>query len=298
MKYCLLNGSVKEKLKELPSDFFSTCVTSPPYWRQRNYDVEGQIGLEETPDEYAKIIVEYFRELKRVLKDDGTLWLNIGDSYASAPTGGISKKKSKWGFGRTHKTMQNALKRPSKQVKGIDDKNLLGIPWRVALGLQRDGWILRQDIIWQKTNPMTESVKDRCTSAHEYIFLFSLKPKYQYNKDAIAEDIYDKNNEIHKKNKRSVWKCGINSYKTEHIATYPIKLIEPCILAGSSKDEWVIDPFSGSGTTGVASLINNRNYCGIELKEDYVKESLKRLNQIEPLFTEKIDIDKLKEIKE
>jgi DNA modification methylase len=257
-----------------------TCVTSPPYFGLRDYGVEGQIGLEPTADEYISELVKVFRCVRDVLADDGTLWLNMGDSYGAG-------------------------------------KQLLGIPWRVALLLQADGWVLRQDIIWNKSNPMPESVTDRCTKAHEYIFLLSKSAKYYYNQEAIREPhtgeaakavemgtkvvgqrginpsarrglTEGQETQFKKqghsgyfgadgkcllnpngKNKRSVWNVATKGYKGAHFATFPPKLIEPCILAGSRPGDIVLDPFMGSGTTAAVAIQHGRQYFGCELNEDY-----------------------------
>ena len=217
-----------ETLKTLESESINTCITSPPYWGLRNYnDEEKQLGMEDTPEEFVDNLVKVFREVKRVLRDDGTVWLNLGDSYSSG--------------GRTTTTNQSlrgdkdyGVTRP-KPSKGIKPKDLIGIPWRVALALQQDGWYLRQDIIWHKPNPMPESVKDRCTKAHEYIFLLSKNVKYYYDNEAIKEDAKFPGGPTGanaKKNKRSVWTITTKPFKGAHFATFPMDLIEPCVLAG------------------------------------------------------------------
>ena len=336
-KYEIRVGNNLDLLKEMPDQSVNCVVTSPPYWGLRDYgtgeweggdencdhvanpnatkkfgneefnkncparemtktkgyyeDVcpkcgavrtDNQLGQEDTPEEFAENLVELFREIRRVLKDDGTVWLNIGDTYGYPP------------------------------------KNLVGIPWRVAFALQDDGWILRQDIIWSKPNPMPESVKDRCTKAHEYIFLFAKNKKYYFDNKSIQEDARnwgtrDRTNgkytsghapilggnhaglvgkeweENPKKNKRSVWTISTKPFKGAHFAVYPIKLIEPCILAGCPKDGVVLDPFSGSGTTGIVAINNGRNYIGLELNPEYAEMSLERIkdecpNTLEEFF--------------
>lgn len=232
------------------------CVTSPPYFGLRNYGVEGQIGLEQTPEEYIAAMVEVFRCVRDVLADDGTLWLNLGDSYG----------------------------------KG---KQLLGIPWRVALALQADGWVLRQDIIWHKTNPMPESVRDRCTKAHEYVFLLSKSERYFFDSEAIKEPADPANHRDSRgirrtpdgqsdhsgfkngrhyetRNKRDVWSVPVKPYKGAHFATFPPALIEPCILAGSRPGDIVLDPFMGSGTTAQVVLQHGRRAIGCELNSEYI----------------------------
>ena len=336
-KYEIKVGNNLDLLKEMPNQSVNCVVTSPPYWGLRDYgtgeweggdedcdhvanpnatkkfgneefnkncparemtktkgyyaDVcpkcgavrtDNQLGQEDTPEEFAENLVELFREIRRVLKDDGTVWLNIGDTYGYPP------------------------------------KNLVGIPWRVAFALQDDGWILRQDIIWSKPNPMPESVKDRCTKSHEYIFLLAKSKKYYFNNESIQEDAknwgtrdrtngkYTSGNapilggnhaglvgkeweENPKKNKRSVWTITTKPFKGAHFAVYPIKLIEPCILAGCPKGGVVLDPFSGSGTTGIVAINNGRNYIGLELNPEYAEMSLERIkdecpNTLEEFF--------------
>ena len=290
----IIYGDCRDKLKELEPECVQMCVTSPPYWGLRDYGHNDQLGLEETPEEYTSNIVEVFSQVKRVLKDDGTLWLNLGDSYSSG--------------GRTTTTNQSlrgdtdyGVTRP-KPSKGIKPKDLIGIPWRVAFALQADGWYLRQDIIWHKPNPMPESVTDRCTKSHEYIFLLSKSAKYFYDNEAIKEKyqalgkprsfgkkgnddrndtdrIYEANDQSGK-NKRSVWTVNTKPYTGSHFAVFPEKLIEPCIQAGSKVGDVVLDPFFGSGTTGEVAERFGRNYIGIELNEDYKSLQQKRCGQM------------------
>lgn len=262
--------------------------------------IDEQIGLEETPDDYISNLVEIFREIKRVLKNDGTLWVNIGDTYG---------QNFRYGGEETASEIQKGNKGTLdfmgiKNNKSTQTKNLIGVPWRLAFALQDDGWILRQDIIWVKPNPMPESVKDRCTKSHEYIFLLSKKKDYFFDNEAIAEEaetlptIRDKNAEGYqadyaggdrfspgarmygangKRNKRDVWTVGVAHNKYTHFATFPEKLVEPCILAGTRKGDTVIDCFSGSGTTGVVAVKNQRNYIGIDLNPDYNKIAEQRI---------------------
>lgn len=248
-----------------------TCVTSPPYFGLRDYGHEGQIGLEKTPEEYIASMVEVFQCVRDVLADDGTLWLNIGDSYGAG-------------------------------------KQLLGIPWKLAFALQSDGWYLRQDIIWHKPNPMPESVRDRCTKAHEYIFLLSKSGRYFFDGDAIKEPAktspvarnkadegyqadYPKGDRFSsgervwgadgKRNKRSVWEVSLRPYKGAHFATFPTALIEPCVLAGSRPNDIVLDPFMGSGTTAQVALQHGRQYLGCELNPEYEELQRERI-EIQP----------------
>lgn len=279
----------------IPDNYVDVCVTSRPYYGLRDYGVDGQIGLEKTPDEYIQRLTAVFREVRRVLKDDGTLWIVIGDSYK--------------------------------------DKSLIGIPWLLAFALRADGWYLRDDIIWVKPNPMPESVRDRCTKSYEHIFMLSKSPRYYFDGEAIAEPTaesttrrlsqnidrqsgssraYGKTNGAMKavapryggkkytatpdifnrtksgnmydyspcRNKRNVWTVTTKPYKGAHFATFPPDLIEPCILAGSRKGGIVLDPFLGSGTTAAVAKQLNRNYIGIEINEGYkplIEERMKRI---------------------
>ena len=262
------------------------CVTSPPYFGLRDYGVGGQIGLEQTPEEYIAAMVEVFRCVRDVLVDDGTLWLNIGDSYAGA---GYSNHKGTGGAQRADGGKQRHL-----SGTGCKNKDLIGIPWMLAFALRADGWYLRQDIIWHKPNPMPESVRDRCTKAHEYIFLFSKKPNYYFDSVAMREPgvmpagtkggkgsaerqgqkgvnarppeykIYDGF-----RNRRSVWTVTTKPYKGAHFATFPPELIEPCVLAGSRPGDTILDPFMGSGTTAMVARKLGRRYIGCELNESY-----------------------------
>jgi DNA modification methylase len=281
----------------------------------RDYGIEGQIGLENTPEEYVEKMVEVFREVKRVLRDDGTLWLNLGDSYAGSGKGAWDNKEvQKEIYVPDKDSPQCKLK---KVPQGLKPKDLVGIPWRVAFALQADGWYLRQDIIWHKPNPMPESVTDRCTKAHEYIFLLSKSDRYYYDNEAIKEpavtagkivkcgpnsraDVdrvpkatlkqdligkarYTGFNEryaerpVENRNKRSVWKVATKPFSEAHFATFPEKLIEPCILAGCPVGGIVLDPFMGAGTTAVVAWKNNRNYLGFELNPSYIVIAEKRL---------------------
>lgn len=305
----ILNGDCIEMMRTLPEKSINCCVTSPPYYGLRDYGHGGQIGLEETPDAFVQKLVEVFREVKRVLRDDGTLWLNLGDSYVSKPTGSLGNfTGAKHGFTGGHSHQIAALKRPDKSGFGIPEKNLIGIPWMVAFALRADGWYLRQDIIWHKPNPMPESVQDRCTKAHEYIFLLSKCSKYYYDIEPIREDIkptsgkingaplrgehilecggrktekreYD---EIKGANKRSVWSVNTKSYEGAHFATYPPELIRPCILAGCPKGGVVLDPFGGSGTTAAVANEEGRDAILCELNPEYIPLINKRLSEVQP----------------
>lgn len=270
----IYQGDCLEGLKNIPSASIDTCVTSPPYFGLRDYGHKGQIGLEPTPEEFVSSMVAVFREVHRVLKEDGTLWLNLGDSYAR--TGGTDKNISKTGkVGNTLKTIELIPNRKQKSPEGLKDKDLMGIPWRVAFALQADGWYLRQDIIWHKPNPMPESVKDRCTKAHEYIFLFSKSSSYYFDADAIKEPGKTTDREF--RNRRSVWTIATRPYSGAHFATFPPDLILPCILAGAPEGGMVLDPFMGSGTTAMVARDNGRFGVGCELNPDYVELIRKRL---------------------
>lgn len=283
-----------------------TCVTSPPYFGLRDYGHEGQIGLEETPEEYIEAMVEVFRCVWDVLEDDGTLWLNIGDSYVHSQPG---RNRNGTGGqivrGEMYCTKNNegASNVGKKLLEvGLKNKDLIGIPWMLAFALRADGWYLRQDIIWHKPNPMPESVQDRCTKAHEYIFLMSKSQKYYYDADAIKDDSINtaeeqeaKRNKIEhkgqrdngdmrhttsgftktgiyeKRNKRSVWTVTTKPYAGAHFAVFPSDLIEPCILAGAPAGGIVLDPFMGSGTTAQVAQHLGRQYIGCELNPAYME---------------------------
>lgn len=309
-------GDVREVLAKLPEKSVNCCVTSPPYWNLRDYGVDGQMGLEKTPEEYVANMVEVFREVKRALRDDGTAWINLGDSSAhgkprltkECKTGGM-----RWCNEQSH-----------LRVPDLKPKDIIGMPWRIAFTLQADGWYLRQDIIWAKPNPMPESVIDRPTRAHEYIFLLSKSKRYYYDREVVKEPCsYDGPNNgvgfghgtdkderqrerIRKtdkqrghsrrhagfndrwdlmtkeeqaangRNKRSVWTVATESFPEAHFATFPGKLIEPCILAGCPEGGTVLDPFGGSGTTTLVSQKLGRNSIYIDLNPEYLQMALKR----------------------
>jgi DNA modification methylase len=279
-----------------------TCVTSPPYFGLRDYGHDGQIGLEETVDEYVAAIVDVFKHVKELLADTGTLWLNLGDSYYNyRPGKGQSLVKQT--VSNTNQDLpQNCARRGNKQA-GLKEKDLIGIPWRVAFALQADGWYLRQDIIWHKPNPMPESVRDRCTKNHEYIFLLTKKSKYYFDNEAIKEPVKEDwgtrdrtDGKYHNEgsgltphsgleksyetaNKRSVWTVTTKPFSGAHFAVFPPDLIEPCVLAGTKSGELVLDPFMGSGTTAAVAQRLNRLYLGCELNEEYKKLQDERLKQ-------------------
>jgi len=298
-----------------------TCVTSPPYYGLRDYGHDGQIGLEETPDAYIKAMVEVFRCVWDVLADDGTLWLNIGDSYSAGKVGrGDQDRNTRNTDGRNTANATDTgapMYAQRKLSEGLKHKDLIGIPWMLAFALRADGWYLRQDIIWHKPNPMPESVTDRCTKAHEYIFLISKSQKYYFDNEAIAEPLAassvarlaqptlakqtgsdrvpGKTNGNMKavgngetRNRRSVWTVTTKPYKGAHFATFPPDLITPCILAGAPAGGIVLDPFMGSGTTAAVAIANGRDYLGCELNPAYkelqdlrIKEALNEILQME-----------------
>ena len=264
---------------------------------------DSQLGLEETPEEYVHNMVEVFREVRRVLRDDGTLWLNLGDSYYNYRPG-KGQSLTKQTVSKSNQDLPQDCSRRGNKIEGLKEKDLVGIPWRVAFALQADGWYLRQDIIWHKPNPMPESVKDRCTKAHEYIFLLSKSNKYYYDNEAIKEptttkDSSNRNRDItklnntpgrarmgglktnnyDKRNKRSVWTVTTKPYKGAHFAVFPTELITPCILAGSKEGDTVLDPFFGSGTTGYVCESLGREWIGVELNDDYAPLQNERIKQ-------------------
>ena len=301
MKDTILFGDCRETLKNLTNSSARMCVTSPPYYGLRDYGGEkNQIGQEESPEEYVKQMVEVFRLVRDVLTDDGTLWLNIGDSYYNYRSDGNYPKQT---VSKTRQDLPQSTPVRGNKLKGLKSKDLIGIPWMLAFALRADGWYLRQDIIWHKPNPMPESVKDRCTKAHEYIFLFSKNKNYFYDNEAIKEPAKDwgtrdrTNGKYHNpgsglaphsgltksystKNKRSVWSVTVKPYKGAHFATYPEDLVEPCILAGSEKGDIVLDPFMGSGTTAMVAKKNSRSYLGCELREEYASLQTARISTI------------------
>jgi len=275
----IIKGDCIKSLKKLDDKSVNTCITSPPYWGLRNYQEYKQLGMEDTPEEFISNLVDVFREVKRVLRDDGTVWLNLGDTYCgTGHKGNYTDPKHKEGRNGQKIALNN-------KIDGLKSKDLVGIPWRVALALQQDGWYLRQDIIWHKPNTMPESVKDRCTKAHEYIFLLSKNKKYYYDYEAIKEDaVIGK-----KRNKRSVWTVPTKPFKGAHFATFPMDLIEPCVLAGCPEGGTVLDPFGGSGTTGLVADRNGRNAVLIELNNEYAEMARDRLYNDAPLFADVVD---------
>lgn len=308
-------GDSLELIKTFPDNQFDCVVTSPPYYGLRDYGADGQIGLEDTPEEYIGKLVELFREIRRCLKDTGTIWVNIGDSYCGTGDKG-DYRDPKYKDGRNGQSTSK-----NKNVKGCKHKDLIGIPWMLAFALRADGWYLRQDIIWHKPNPMPESVTDRCTKSHEYIFLLSKSEKYYFDYEAVMEECADQervnyqsgnrtygvNNDrndndfgqrskewkpkerdgVAVRNKRDVWTVYVKPNKEAHFATYPEELIVPCIIAGCPEGGVVLDPFMGSGTTGIVARKLNRNYVGCELNPDYQRMGKRRIfNEGENLFNQ------------
>lgn len=255
------------------------CITSPPYFGLRDYGHAGQIGLEDSPEAYVAKLVDVFREVRRVLRDDGTLWLNLGDSYARDSRvrwDNTSHTNAGWKSGQSTRTAPNLVR------AGYKAKDLIGIPWRVAFALQADGWYLRQDVIWHKPNPMPESVTDRCTKSHEYVFLMSKSARYHFDAAAIKEPANPKNYRRGRarcdtRNKRDVWSVNTKGFKGAHFAVFPEKLVEPCILAGCPVGGTVLDPFGGSGTVGVVAKRHGRNAILCELNPGYAELARKRI---------------------
>ena len=260
----ILVGDALRKLENLPSGSSRCCVTSPPYWGLRDYDVEGQIGAEDCIDDYIRSLVSVFAKVHRVLADDGTLWLNIGDGYTSGGRTWRAPDKKNPARGMTY--------RPATP-EGLKPKDLLGVPWRLAFALQADGWYLRSEIIWHKPNAQPESVKDRPARAHEHLFLLSKAERYFYDHEAVKERAA--NGKL--RNRRTVWSMKTEPFPEAHFATFPPRLVEPCIRAGSEQGDRVLDPFFGSGTVGFVSAALGRRFTGIELNPEYAEIAERRL---------------------
>ena len=275
MKDTILYGDCRETLREFDSKA-RMCVTSPPYYGLRNYGgEEDQIGLEQTPEEYVNNLVKVFREVRNCLTDDGTCWVNLGDSYYNYRPG-KGQAIHKQSVSKTNQDLPSTCARRGNKLEGLKEKDLIGIPWMFAFAMRADGWYLRQDIIWNKPNPMPESVRDRCTKSHEYIFLFSKSQNYYFDVNAIKESTVDGKG---LKRKKTVWEIKTKPYKGAHFAVYPPELIEPCIKAGSEEGDLVLDPFMGSGTTALVAKSLQRHYLGCELHEDYGKLIQTRLSE-------------------
>jgi len=283
-KLTIHTGDCRSVLSTLEADSIDTCVTSPPYFGLREYDHEFQIGTEATVTEFVNNLCDIMEGVRRVLKPDGTLWLNIGDGYCN--TNGYQRSKKGWD--RTAREGAQANDRDLKDLlnEGYKVKDVLGVPWRFAFEMQQRGWYLRQDIVWSKPNPMPENVFDRCTKSHEFIFLFSKSKKYYFDLGAIKTQSPDGS----LANPRSVWTVPVSRFSGAHFATYPPELIEPCVLAGCPEGGTVLDPFAGSGTTAGVAIANNRRAVMIEANADYVDLIHQRVDEIaglkaNPLFT-------------
>ena len=303
MRDTILFGDCRDTLTQFDEQA-RMCVTSPPYYGLRDYGgEESQIGMEQTPEEYIDEMVKVFRLVRDCLTDDGTLWLNIGDSYYNYRSDGNYPKQT---VSRTRQDLPVKTPVRGNKLEGLKSKDLIGIPWMLAFALRSDGWYLRQDIIWHKPNPMPESVRDRCTKSHEYIFLLSKNKNYYYDNEAIKEPAKDwgtrdrTKGKYHNegtglqphsgltksyptKNKRSVWSVTKKPYKGAHFATFPPELIEPCIKAGSEEGDIILDPFMGSGTTAAVAKSLDRDYIGCELHEDYGSLIQKRVQEYHPV---------------
>lgn len=258
-------GDSRTVLNDFPDNHFQSCITSPPYWGLRDYGVEGQIGAETTVDKYVEDLVNIFREVRRTLKEDGTLWLNIGDSYTS---GGRTWRDT------DKKNAARGMSYRAPTPEGLKPKDLIGVPWKIAFALQADGWYLRSDIVWYKPNCQPESVKDRPTRSHEYVFLFSKSEKYFYDYEAIKEPTADGKK---LRNKRTVWSINTEPFKEAHFAVFPPELVEQCMLASSSYGDVVLDPFLGSGTVAQVAIEQNRKCVGVELNNDYANIAKNRI---------------------
>lgn len=256
----VIEGDALKALQRIPSSTVQCVVTSPPYWGLRDYGVDEQIGLEAELQQFINRLVAVFAEARRVLKDDGTLWLNIGDGYTSGNRGWRAPDK---------KNPARAMSVRPDTPHGLKSKDLLGVPWRLAFALQADGWYLRSDVVWNKPNAMPESVRDRPTRSHEYVFLLSKSEHYYYNQNAVLDP--------NGRNRRSVWNINTQPTPHAHFATFPPALVEPCLLASTDEGDFVLDPFFGSGTVGIVCEALNRRYVGIELNPEYVQLATSRL---------------------
>jgi DNA modification methylase len=264
----IIKGDSRNVVTDLPDNFYACCVTSPPYWGMRDYGYAFQLGAELDLNNYIRNLVLIFRSIKAKLKDDGTLWLNIGDTYTSGNRTWRAEDKKNPARGMSYRP-------PTPE--GLKPKDLIGLPWRIAFALQEDGWYLRSDIIWYKPNCQPESVKDRPTQSHEYIFLFSKSQRYYYDHLSIKEKA---SVEGEFRNKRTVWSVNTDPFLEAHFATFPEDLIKPIILAATKESDYVLDPFFGSGTVGAVCKRLNRKFHGIELKEDYIEIAKKRISNV------------------
>lgn len=309
--YQIIQGDALKELRKLPDEHVQSVITSPPYWGQRNYNMDGQLGLEGTPEEHVENMVEIFHEVRRVLRNDGTLWLNYGDTYYGSQGEGSDAD------GRVARGVKKIVYyNRGKRHPVLKPKDLCGVPWRVAFSLQRDGWWLRSDIIWHKLNPKPGSAMDRPSSSHEYIFLLTKSRHYFYDANAVRREWVQRPADIrrakanhpgyagkHKDGKqgagikgqpvgdpsagahlRDVWTFATGHYSGAHFATFPPRLVELCVKAGSKEGDMIFDPFTGSGTVGLVALKLGRRFIGIELNPDYVTMAEKRLKNTMPLF--------------
>ena len=306
----IICGDAAEVLKKLPPESVNMCVTSPPYYGLRDYGEQGQIGVEQSPDEYIERLVNVFDEVYRVLKKDGTLWLNIGDSYAGSGKGPMSLAVMGNGKNKELYQKDSRIYEVPKKWESIKPKDLIGLPWMLAFALRRRGWYLRSDIIWYKKNCLPESAKDRPTKTYEHIFLLAKSRQYYFDYKAIQEPIKEVSRQRYKRGrsanckyagqqgitqvredfsdfdqqfrrKRDVWEVSTNTYKMdEHFAMFPERLIEPCILAGSNIGGVVLDPFFGSGTTGAVAKRLDRDYIGIDINARYCDKAQLRIDKV------------------
>lgn len=309
-EWSIATGDCRNALAEMGAATVQTCITSPPYFGLRDYGVDGQIGAEETPEQYVEQLVTVFREVRRVLCDDGTLWLNLGDSYAGS-WGNQGRKETRGTQRPINKPMMQNVGKTihaidcdmdedcacERRVAGVyqqrtrtgswvnshptlKPKDLIGVPWRVAFALQTDGWYLRSEVIWHKPNPMPESICDRPTKAHEHIFMLTKSPRYFFDSEAASEASEDGG----RRNRRTVWTVPTSRFDGAHFATFPPALIEPCVLASSRVGDVVLDPFTGAGTTGLVALKHQRSFRGIELNHEYAEMARRRIEGDMPLL--------------
>ena len=317
MTWRILEGDARSCLATLPPESVQCCVTSPPYWGLRDYGCEGQLGLERTPEEYVAKMIEVFREVRRVLRQDGVLWLNLGDSHCSTDKWGGGGNPGKQTVAEDGSVPSWAVRARKPAIPGLKPKDLVGIPWRVAFALQADGWWLRSDVIWSKPNPMPESVTDRPTRSHEYVFLLTKSERYFYDAAAIAEpattssvkkwtdggsDKQRGHGRRHAgfngryaerlavkgapttRNARSVWSIAVKPFSGAHFATMPPDLAEVCVLSGSRAGDLVLDPFAGAGTTGLVAARHGRDFVGVELNPAYAEMARERIAADAPLL--------------
>jgi DNA modification methylase len=313
MSWEIREGEAARELEALPDRSVHCCVTSPPYWGLRDYGAEGQLGLESNPDDYVDRLVGIFDQVARVLRDDGTVWLNLGDTYAAKARGSdVGWETSRLtNPGHVQKAQAASLRGSGERHRGkgagLKEKDLVGIPWMAAFALRSAGWYLRRDVVWSKSNPMPESVRDRPTSAHEYLFLLTKSPRYFYDAEAIKEPdcgrgsgngyrreerlTYDDGKGARGqdepwqpgggRNKRSVWEIATRPFPDAHFATFPPQLVEPCILAGTAPGGLVLDPFAGAATTGLVAAQLGRRFLGIEINPEYAAMGRARIERWE-----------------